>query len=481
MFIMRAPKEGETIKTISNVPVKILKKLGGGGQGFVYSVDYGGKKKILKWYKTVFCEEMMSKNVWVDSNKKPVSFIELQNISNPALRYREMSLIKAFYMNLWDNVQKKNMLMPRLGKEFVWPQDLSVWNPNQNLVAFGYIMDEIDTKVYQELTAYYRFNARFESRHAMLTACMNIVSAFDRLHSVGKSYQDLNNGNICVKADDGDIRILDNDNVTTNNVNLGVGGKDRYMAPEVVLGAAPNTYTDRFSMAIILFRILMGGQHPLEGVYSEEVADDRVKYGKDPVFIFDPTDRRNAPTPEKHENALRMWPQYPEYIHNLFQRVFGKEGIKHPEKRPIEKEWLKAFARLRGELVDCPKCKARRDSVPLFLSVTDTAVTCPKCLSKIPVPCRVAFDSGVFPIVPNHPVYECQIDPVVADFSKQALVLEVDKASGKTYFKNPGDPATSWDVLYPNGTAKKVPGKTKTEFVMGMKIKIRTHIGEVKR
>ena len=31
MFIMRAPKEGDVIKTVNNISVKVLKKLGGGG------------------------------------------------------------------------------------------------------------------------------------------------------------------------------------------------------------------------------------------------------------------------------------------------------------------------------------------------------------------------------------------------------------------------------------------------------------------
>jgi len=39
------------------------------------------------------------------------------------------------------------------------------------------------------------------------------------------------------------------------------------MAPEVVLGGAPDKRSDRFSLAVILFRMLFI-EHPLEGKYS---------------------------------------------------------------------------------------------------------------------------------------------------------------------------------------------------------------------
>ena len=42
---------GTQIATKSGTMVTILKFLGGGGQGTVYEVDYGGVKKALKWYK----------------------------------------------------------------------------------------------------------------------------------------------------------------------------------------------------------------------------------------------------------------------------------------------------------------------------------------------------------------------------------------------------------------------------------------------
>ena len=61
-----------------------------------------------------------------------------------------------------------------------------------------------------------------------------------------------------------DVLICDNDNVTGNGNSLGVMGKARYMAPEVVRGATPDKVTDRYSLAVILYLLLIGN-HPLEG------------------------------------------------------------------------------------------------------------------------------------------------------------------------------------------------------------------------
>jgi serine/threonine protein kinase len=45
----------------------------------------------------------------------------------------------------------------------------------------------------------------------------------------------------------------------------GILGKARYMAPEIVLGKnMPDKYSDRYSLAVILFLLFYGG-HPLEG------------------------------------------------------------------------------------------------------------------------------------------------------------------------------------------------------------------------
>ena len=70
----------------------------------------------------------------------------------------------------------------------------------------------------------------------MLKWCISLCTAFKRLHEEGYSYQDLNDGSFFFDPHTGELLICDNDNVTADKKNLGVLGKMRYMAPEIVRG-----------------------------------------------------------------------------------------------------------------------------------------------------------------------------------------------------------------------------------------------------
>ena len=109
------------------------------------------------------------------------------------------------------------------------------------------------------------------------------------------------------------------------------------MAPEVVRGDdLPSTQTDLFSLAVLLFLILMN-HHPLDGRKETEIhcfdlqAMTRL-YGCEPVFIFDPADESNRPLPGYHDNALAYWPIYPRFLQEKFIQSFTA-GIERPEDR----------------------------------------------------------------------------------------------------------------------------------------------------
>ena len=183
---------GKVIKTDFDAPIKIVKYLASGGQGDVYIVEYGGKKKALKWYKP-------------------------QELRDP----------NAFYENLKRNADKGSP-----DKAFLWPDAVT----ERTEGSFGYIMD-LRPEGYYELSkilASEKYN--FASFKAATEACIRIVSAFRILHNNGYSYQDLNDGNFFIEPKTGDVLICDNDNVAPNGRNTGILGKPRYMAPEIVVG-----------------------------------------------------------------------------------------------------------------------------------------------------------------------------------------------------------------------------------------------------
>lgn len=81
-------------------------------------------------------------------------------------------------------------------------------------------------------------------------------------------YKDVNEGNIFFNPQNGDIRIIDNDNIGYAD-KFTIKGTNGYMAPEVVLGDKPDTRSDMFSFAVFVYRLLVGG-FPFEGPYTEQ-------------------------------------------------------------------------------------------------------------------------------------------------------------------------------------------------------------------
>lgn len=293
----------------------IEKELGSGGQGTVYLVDAEGRKSALKWYK-----------------KMPD---------------------KLFLNNLKSNVDEGSP-----SPLFLWPEAIS----KQRFGSVGYLMP-LKPEGYEEFSKFRLGKVHFASFRAILTAAIEICEAFKILHAKGLSYQDLNDGGFFIHPVTGHVKICDCDNAFPHGESSGVLGKARYMAPEVVLGKnMPNSYSDRFSMSLILF-MLFCIDHPFEGAnvircpcLTEEL--ERQLFGEHICFIFNPDNDCNRPVQEVHHNALVMWPLLPPELQATFQMEFGTEKMKHPESRLTEMQWIDILLRCRNRLVRCPQCGA---------------------------------------------------------------------------------------------------------------------------
>jgi serine/threonine protein kinase len=84
-----------------------------------------------------------------------------------------------------------------------------------------------------------------------------------QIHEMQLSYKDLSDKNVLVNQSTGDIVIIDNDNITENGKKTSMSGTPGYRAPEVLeKDSYPVRNTDLHSLAVLLFRIILG-QHPL--------------------------------------------------------------------------------------------------------------------------------------------------------------------------------------------------------------------------
>lgn len=410
--------------------IKVLSLLGEGGQGWVYKVEYQGKPMALKWYK--------------DCGRDP----------------------QAFYKNVRENVTRGT-----LAPQFLWPLAIT----EQTHGAFGYVM-ELRPQGFYELSDFLLAKVRFADFRAEVEACIQVVNAFRILHNEGLSYQDLNDGNFFINPRTGAVLIADNDNVAPNKTNMGIVGKPRYMAPEIVLGKnMPDTQSDRFSLATVLFAMLCLG-HPLEGkkwaAICQTPKEAERLYGSTPLFVFDKKDNSNRPIPEQ-ANVLNRWKYLPEYIRDLFYRSYSEDTFTNPMKRVKELEWLKAFTRFRSEIVPC-ECGNE-----VFLCNASSTI-CEKCNKMINITHRIQFPEYAMATTKGARIYRCQMGICNADEALMPIALLVAKNDDPNTVGLKNMTKQIWEAQTPSGRINRVEPGHVVPFLSGIKIKVFNHSFELK-
>ena len=305
-------KIGDKVPLELGGSAEILEVLGQGGQGIVYRALFADKEYALKMY---FSNKLRRPEIFRDN---------LRTLCE-------------------DKTAHRAFLMPRL---------LTA----QTDEGFGFMMDLIPSE-YKPFSDILNARVKLSGLYSVVNSAIRITAAFRDLHNSGKSYQDMNDGGFFIRPTDGDVLICDCDNIAPYGEHLGIAGKPGYMAPEIVRGeSAPDKFTDRYSLAVVLFRLLLRGD-PLEGkrvlksVCLTEEAERR-HYGFEPVFVYDPEDDSNRPVRGVHNNIIKFWRIMPDYIREAFEFSFTA-GLSEPSKRLIEKQWLDLLKRLRGDITAC--------------------------------------------------------------------------------------------------------------------------------
>lgn len=409
-------KKGKIIKLINGNTVEIMDKLGEGGQGIVYKVSCNNSVYALKWYLKSYLKGMVK--------KKPDN-------------------VDRFYKNLISNVTEGSP-----ANQFLWPIDVTEVHNG----SFGYIM-ELRRPEFQSFTKFLNADVKFGSTSAVIAATKNMAYAFQALHRKGYSYQDLNDGNFFVEPNTGDVLICDNDNVAPYGESFGIGGKSRYMAPEVVLGSIrPNMDTDLYSLSVVLFMFYFLS-HPLEGkkvvgCACLTEANEKKFYAEEPIFICDPKNIENRPVRGIHNNVISLWPLFPEYFREVFIRAFT-DAAKEPEKRILENEWIKVIDRLRDDLVPCLKCGEEN-----FSSMANQGIiNCCNCNTKIAQPLSLVGKKYSLSLVPGKNITSRHSEGSVA--SEITGIVVNNKGNPNLWgIRNLSDGL--WRVTFPNADVKKV-------------------------
>ncbi len=359
-------KIGQIIRTKSGKKIVVEKRLGAGGQGEVYAVDIAGRKKALKWY-----------------------------YSHTGTENQKTAILKIIKYG-------------RPNSKFLWPQELI---ESFGIKVFGYIMD-IRPRNYSNIVDLMK--RRIEpSFLSVVTACIQLTDSFYDLHKMGLCYSDISFGNVFFDPTDGNILICDNDNVTLDKENVaGVLGTPRFMAPEIVIGSStPNIQSDLFSLAVLLFYMLVM-HHPLEGKVEASIkcfdlpAMTRL-YGKDPVFIYDPMNISNRPLRGIHDNAIAFWPIYPEKLRGMFIKAFTN-GMKSGLHRIGECQWRAELVKLRNSLMYCD-CGMENFYDLVKVRTIDNCSRCWCCGKELSLPSRMRIGQEIVMLNPDTKLFSYHI------------------------------------------------------------------------
>ena len=251
-----------------------------------------------------------------------------------------------------------------LSDDIAWPLS-PLYDKLGNFVGFG--MNRITaTTELDDLYAYPSKNNSSVTIKDRVTCLISLCDVIDRLHQTGQVFGDFNPNNIKIKPD-WSVSFVDADSYHVRN-----SGKEYrcvvcapgYVAPELIRACKGTTYadcpsttftreTDRFALAIHIFRMLMNGCHPYicerhlkraGSAPAPKSTDKRVESGETPFFKSIPN--YVAPQYAPDINTL------PPYLRDLFRKAFV-DGHANPVMRPSASEWKSALIRYSSELIEC--------------------------------------------------------------------------------------------------------------------------------
>lgn len=234
-----------------------------------------------------------------------------------------------------------------------WPLSLLFDSPLGSRNFIGYTMSLVDTDLYREAHSYYdpqdrirEYGGAFSWRY-LLTAAYNIATVTDDIHRHGHCVADFSGRNILI-ARTAAVAVIDCDSFQIRDAKSGrvfpsVVGTGEYLPPELQgynfsEVRRDRYYSDLFGLAVMVFKLLMGGVHPFqaggEGVSAFPGIEQKIQNG---VFAFASSDEFIYPPSFAPDYRI-----IPSSVRHLFSRCFV-DGIRDPKRRPSAGEWKDAL------------------------------------------------------------------------------------------------------------------------------------------
>jgi DNA-binding helix-hairpin-helix protein with protein kinase domain len=435
----------QVVRSRSGHPCKVVKFLGGGGQGEVYQAKWGNGDFALKWYysQSATAAQRSAIEVLIDEGAP--------------------------------------------SEAFLWPEDLA---DADGVPGFGYIMRLREPR-FRSLNDFVAGRIQ-PTMLALVTAAIQLTKALRSLHNKGFCYRDISFGNAFFDPKTGDVLVCDNDNVAPNrSAKGGVLGTPDFMAPEVVrMEELPSTKTDQHSLAVLLF-FLFHMNHPLLGkrvlnIRSWDGPARELLFGKKPLFIFDPNDDSNAavdntvdPLGEAGHWALAYWPIYPQLLRNTFIKAFTI-ALHDPAARVDELEWLGVLASLRDSIFRCACDTPNFYDLESMKASGAQPAKCWSCGREPKLPFRVRIGKSVIMLNADAKLFPHHMGEGKAyDFSTPVAEIARHPSDPNIWgLKNLGK--EKWVATLANGTLRDVEPGRSAPLAPNVKINFGSVEGEIR-
>jgi|GEM_PF-6384767 len=234
-------------------------------------------------------------------------------------------------------------VMPRLEKA----TDEDLKNPHLNLSKCRELIDFYHPKTRRKKFPWFHYLY-------LIRTARNIAFAVDALHTKGYTIGDVNESNILVALDT-IVTFVDTDSFQVPDADKFYRcrvGKPEYTPPELqgvsFQDVDRTAVHDCFGLAVIIFQLLMQGQHPFAGLYQgqDEAPEtkDRIEAGH---FLHGKKVVPYLPVPVAPSFGI-----LPVSIQELFIQCF-ETGYQNPSARPTAQQWGQALDRAEQEMQPC--------------------------------------------------------------------------------------------------------------------------------
>lgn len=291
----------------------------------------------------------------------------------------EANRVAKIYHSVTSSLEKKITLMmkrppsPSITNQLAWPLDVL---RDQNGQFKGFVMRKLNiTNELHELYKYPPMEYEGVTLSHKLVIAENICAVISGVHKAGYIFGDFNPMNIGVNLKDGTVAFFDTDTYhirdpytnETYRCNVAYPG---YVAPELIAAcksykitnpAEKDVYahmplptfteqTDNFALAIHIFKLLMNGYSPFNGIGSK-LTVSQASPGIGDVAV----ERDNycfKPGLKPQSVATPPLATLPKTIQDHFNRAFV-QGRTSPSLRPSADEWRTALEQYENSLTQC--------------------------------------------------------------------------------------------------------------------------------